>query len=231
MSDRVCAILLAGGSGTRMGTGVAKQWAEIGGCSVLCRVLRAFEGCPDIDDIVLVVRAGEEESARAETEGISKLRSVVEGGAYRAESARLGFLAIGEDVSHVAIHDVARPFITPNAISAVVREAKRTGAATAVSRIHSTVKRLEADGRIGETLDRDSLVFAETPQAFSVELYEKALSHCVLSERITDDNMLMESIGVRAVSVDVGTGNIKITTPEDLRYAEFLCQKGGLRNE
>ena len=220
--ERVAAILLAAGVGSRMGGEVTKQRMNILGRSVLAHTLLAFEGCPDVDDIVVVARREELNFARAECAAMTKVRAVVVGGECRAESARLGFAAVPEGTAAVAIHDAARALITPENISEVVKVALRTGAASAVSVVTDTVKQVDADGIIVATLDRSQLRRAETPQVFKTELYAKAIAEVGADPTVTDDNMLMERIGVKVSAVDVGRENIKITTPEDLGYAEFL---------
>ena len=155
-----------------------------------------------------------------------KLYAVIEGGDCRAESAKRGFLAIPPATTHIAIHDGARCLITPDDITAVILEAKKHGAASAVSKIVDTVK-LVSDGKIKETVPREKLYSAETPQAFSVEHYAKALSAVEDLRSITDDNMLLEKIGIPIVPVILNGRNPKITYTDDLDYAEFLLKKEG----
>lgn len=224
---RVCALVLAGGVGSRMGGELTKQKINILGRSVLYYSVAAFEACPDVDDIVVVAREDEISFALSELKGMSKVRDVVRGGLCRAESAELGFIALPDSAKYVAIHDAARPLITPENISAVVTEAARLGAASAVSCITDTVKVVDDEGVIVSTLDRGMLRRAETPQVFSTDLYKKALDVIDSFIGITDDNMLLERIGVRVGTVDVGRENIKITVPEDLKYAELLLKERG----
>ena len=227
---RVCALVLAGGVGSRMGGEVTKQKINILGRSVLYYSVAAFDACPDIDDIVVVAREDEIEFALTEVKAMGKVRSVVSGGSCRAESARLGFLALPDDAEFVAIHDAARPLITLESISAVVKEAARLGAASAVSCVTDTVKVVDAEGIILSTLDRGVLRRAETPQVFSTKLYKEALDAAGSFIGITDDNMLLEHIGVGVGTVDVGRENIKITVSEDLKYAELLLKERGWRD-
>lgn len=229
MSSRAktCAIILAAGSGTRMGGTVTKQKINILGRSVLYYAVAAFEACPDVDDIVVVARADEIDFVSSECADVKKLRSVTVGGSSRSESAKLGFSSVPMGTEIVAIHDAARALITPDKISAVVNEAKRTGAASAVSLVTDTIKLVNDEGVVRSTLDREFLRRAETPQVFSLEIYRRAQDACAADETITDDNMMVERIGVEVSTVDVGRENIKITTPEDLRYAEFLLRERG----
>jgi len=226
---KTAAIILAGGNGSRMGGNNVKQNLIIMGESVLMRSALAFDECPYIDSVIAVVRKEDvEDSQRMLSGRIKKLKAVVAGGGCRAESAVIGFSAIEKDVELIAIHDAARCLITPNMISKVVKKAMVTGAATAASSITDTVKRI-SDGRIVCTENRLELVSAQTPQVFDRSLYERALdSFRGNLEDITDDNMLLEAIGAPISIVDTGKENIKITTPEDFDYAEYLLRRRAL---
>lgn len=227
MDSRTCGIILAAGIGARMGANVTKQKINILGRSVLHYALAAFEACHDIDDVVLVVRSDEFDFARREADGMLKVCSIVAGGCCRAESAAKGFAAIPSDTGIVAVHDAARALIRPEEISIVIAEAKKTGAATAVSLVTDTIKTVDELGVVTGTVNRETLRKAQTPQAFSVQVYKKALENVVDYGLITDDNMMVEQIGVAISAVDVGDENIKLTTPADLRYAEFLLKERG----
>lgn len=225
--NKTTAIILAAGSGKRMNLLVTKQRLTVAGESILKRTLRAFDACEDVDFIVLVTRADEMDFAKEESSEISKLCDIVVGGEVRAESAAIGFSRIPEQTAFVAIHDGARCLITPKMISAVISDAKKYGAATAAARVTDTVKKIDRDGNILTTCDRDFLVTVQTPQVFKTELYKEAVSKInVKSSAITDDNMLMENIGVAVHCTDVGKTNIKITHRSDIRYAEFILSGG-----
>lgn len=223
---RTVAVLLAGGVGSRMGSDVTKQSMLLGGKSVLRRAAEAFSTSEAICGVVVVVRASETEYAAEQLRGIDKLLDIVVGGNCRAESAMAGFDCAEPYADYVAIHDVARPLITAEQIEKVLAAAYECGAATAVSRMTDTVKEIDEGGYITRTHSRERLVHAQTPQVFSSSIYRDALSAFDgdLAE-ITDDNMLLERIGVRIRAVDVGEGNIKLTVPSDLRYAEFLLEE------
>lgn len=223
---KTAAIILAGGSGTRMGMGVTKQRLELLGKSLLYRSALAFSECPDIDSITVVVRSDEVDYAKEELRDIEKLYAVVIGGETRAKSAECGFLAIPGDCDFVAIHDAARPLIKPSDISLILASAREAGAASAVSCVADTVKAVDEMGMIISTVDRDKLRCAETPQVFSVALYKRALIQND-GAAVTDDNMLIERLCEPIRCVDLGGYNIKITTPIDLKYAEFLLTNGG----
>ena len=222
MNTSVCAVILAAGSGSRMKLDITKQKILLGKESVLHRTVRIFQGCESIDSIIVVCRADEIDFAKEETSKFSKVREIVVGGETRFESARLGFLAIPENSDYVAIHDAARCFVSSDMISAVVLDAKKYGAATASAEVTDTVKSVDADNRISATVDRDTLVLVQTPQIFRTDLYKKAVEAYDGRINVTDDNMLVELIGVKPYCTDTGKRNIKITTVEDLNFANYL---------
>ena len=223
--DRVAALILAAGLGTRMRSNTTKQRMLIGGVSVLKRCVCAFEACPDICEIVVVARETELDFVRNELKGIKKLSNVVVGGKCRAESAICGMRAVSENSDFIAIHDAARPLIKPENISKVIKTAKEKGAATLASRVVDTVKIIDSDGRIISTPNRSTLVKATTPQIFKKEIYEHSVQNYngELSA-ITDDNMLVEIAGYSVYSVISDDPNPKITVLEDLFVAEEILK-------
>lgn len=224
MNKSVAAVILAAGVGSRMRSDKTKQKIEILGKSVLLRTLEAFDKCSIVSSITLVIRSGEEDFARCESVGIKKPLNIVLGGDTRAESARLGFLAIPDGSEYVAIHDAARCLITDNMIKSVAEAAFSCGAATASAKSFDTLKRVDADGFITATLDRSEIIRVQTPQIFSVPIYKKALESARIDAGITDDNMLVEGIGQRIRCVDTGSTNIKITEPSDIPLAVSILQ-------
>ena len=224
--NRITAVLLAAGSGSRMNLGLTKQRLQIKGKSVLLRSLETFENCEAVTDIILVVREDEKELFLSEIKSISKLRKIVAGADSRIGSARCGFSAIDYPCDYVAIHDAARCLIKPQMITKVVNDACRYGAASASSVVVDTVKRVDENGFVISTENRDYLRLAGTPQIFKYELYKRALYDATTSEvSVTDDNMLMERIGVRVYMTDVGKNNLKITYAEDVLLAEHILEQ------
>lgn len=225
MKTNVCAVILAAGSGSRMGTTTAKQHISILGETILHRALRAFDECDLVNSIVVVSRENEYDIVEREISDIKKIHRVVIGGKTRFESAFLGFKAIPDDTDFVAIHDSARCLISPCDIARVIRDAETYGAATASRRVTDTVKKVDSEGFISSTENREFVRMAQTPQIFKKELYLEAVSsfNCENIE-ITDDNMLLEMLGTKVFCTDIGSYNIKITYPEDVRYAEFLLK-------
>ncbi len=221
----VTAVILAGGVGTRMGADITKQRMTICGETVLHRCVRAFEESDVIDAIVVVCREEERNFATDETRGFKKVIFVVNGGNTRAESARLGFANIPSETDFVAIHDAARCLVTQDMIEKVVTAAFHSGAASAAKKITDSIKRVDADGFVLESVSRVDLYAAQTPQVFRVEDYALGLRNCSIDVSVTDDNMVVERVGVKVLCVECGAENIKITTPDDVAYAEFLIRR------
>ncbi len=225
MAPATAAIIVAAGDSTRMDKGVSKQLLSVGGIPVLARTLLAFERSGYIDEIIAVTREQDLEAvtAMAERYGIKKPFKVVLGGSSRAESAANGFAAIGDKIKYVAIHDGARCLVTPAMIKKVLRSAYLHKAATAACPVTDTVKIATKHGFIASTTDRSRVFLAQTPQVFHADLYRAALAHSKGLE-LTDDNQLIENIGVPVKLVNTGTENIKITRPEDLEKAEMILK-------
>ena len=228
----VTAIILAGGLGSRMKSSETKQNIVILGETVLERTLKAFAASSMVNDIIVVARDEETDTVSTVIESLSICNAcVVVGGETRANSAKNGFSAVKYSNGFVAIHDCARCLVTPEMIDKVILSAFENGAATAVCAVTDTVKLVDSDGMIKTTLPREKIYRAQTPQVFSTEIYKRALESIgdKISE-VTDDNMLVESIGVKIACVDLGQENIKITTREDLDIAEFILQRRGKHN-
>ena len=220
------AIILAAGNSSRM-QGENKQFIKVGGKTVLERTLEAFERSECISEIVVVTK---KEYIRdiidmSEGLGVKKLIAVVPGGENRQESAFCGLLEISDKTEFVAIHDGARCLITPEMIEKVCRRAYVYGAATAATMAVDTVKKTEkAKGFVVETLDRNNVWLAQTPQVFGANLY-RAAAYSARKEKFlgTDDCSIVEKIGYTSVRlVECGRENIKITTPDDIPFAEAI---------
>lgn len=217
------AVIAAGGSGTRMGGNVPKQFVRIGGIPIIVRTLLKFETCSDIDEIIVVVRDCDIETVKIllDEYKITKLTRIVKGGATRQASVLNGINAASG--RFVFIHDAARPFVTPEQISEVVNETHRFGAAALGVPIKDTLKTVKKDGMISETVDRENKYSIQTPQGFEIEMIRAAHRE---AERkgvsVTDDCALAELSGASVKVVEGSSLNIKLTTPEDIILAEGI---------
>ena len=217
------AIIVAAGKSERMGTGTDKAFLSLGNRPVVAWSLIAFERCPDIDRIVLVVRKEQQVAAKAVARrfGISKLIAIVPGGNKRQESVQAGLAAGDVDTRFVVVHDGARPCVTPDVISEVVKLAKRVGAATVGRRMTDTVKRVEKGTAVSGTEDREKLWAVQTPQAFNFRTLTNAYKNLGKNE-ITDDCQAVELAGETVRIYENRAPNFKITTVEDLQIASAL---------
>lgn len=224
---RMAALILAGGSGTRLGGDIPKQHLEILGKSVVCRTLLAFEECPYVDEIVIAARQDDIPLYKKliKENSLTKVKAVTAGGEDRQESAFKAFLKISDGIKYVAIHDAARCLITPEQISQVAAEAFSCGAAIAACRAKDTVKITEGR-KIKDTPDRETVWQAQTPQIMRTDLY-RACIYTAMEDGFkgTDDASLCERHGFEVRVVDTGYENIKITTPIDLLIAEAVIKQ------
>ena len=220
------AIIVAAGKSERMGAGTDKAFLSLGNKPVVAWSLLAFERCADVDRIVLVVRKEQQLAAKAVARmfGISKLVAVVPGGNKRQESVQAGLAACDADTRFVVVHDGARPCITPDVVSEVVKLAKRVGAATVGRRITDTVKRVEKGTAVSGTEDRDKLWAVQTPQAFNFRVLQNAYKSLGKND-VTDDCQAVELSGEAVRIYENREPNFKITTVEDLQIASALLVK------
>ena len=221
LQKTISAVLVAAGSSTRMG--FDKLSFDLGGETVLHRSIRAFDQCPQIGEIVLV--AGKNRAfVEQQAVGCTKPVQIVAGGATRAESAKNGVLAAHGEL--VAVHDAARPFVSPAVIAAVLEAAARCGAAAPAVPVKDTIKQaVPGDGKtvpeaclVHSTPDRSTLYAVQTPQCFDRTQYLAALQELDAEKArlVTDDCSLFELTG-RPVQLTQGDyANLKITTREDL---------------
>lgn len=229
------ALILAGGVGSRMGKDMpqTKQMLLLNGIPVLARSAMAFDRCEYIDEIVVVTRAEEKEDVERMMKkyAVKKFSLAVLGGSTRRESALCGLEAVSDKAKYVAIHDAARCLITPAMIADVAAAAYANRAATAGCASVDTLKRVGKEGYIAETLDRNVVFRAQTPQIFDINLYRAAIYTAEKDKtEYTDDNMLVEKIGHAVKMVDVGEENMKITTKLDLELAKTILRLRQERN-
>jgi 2-C-methyl-D-erythritol 4-phosphate cytidylyltransferase/2-C-methyl-D-erythritol 2,4-cyclodiphosphate synthase len=219
LSRHVSAIIAGGGFGLRFGADHPKQLATLAGRTILQRSLDAFVSSAVIDDIVVALPAALAADPPDYLRSRSKPVFVVEGGERRQDSVRRAFDRVDRHADVVVIHDAARPLVTDAVIRRTVDAAFETGAAIAALRASDTVKRADAAGRIVETLTREQIYLAQTPQAFLMDVLRDALA---MSADATDEAALAEQAGHVVQLVEGDPRNLKITTPDDLELAERL---------
>jgi 2-C-methyl-D-erythritol 4-phosphate cytidylyltransferase len=222
---RTIAILVAAGPGTRLGGDRPKAFVQLAGIPLFVHSLRAVLAAQAVDSAVVALPPGRVAEGRSVLEANGPWRcpiALAEGGAERQDSVRAA-LALTAGADLVAVHDAARPFVSAAVVAEVIREAARSGAAIVAVRSTDTVKRASSDGRVVETLERAGLWLAQTPQVFKAEWLRSAHERAA-RERVaaTDDAALVERLGVPVRVVEGEPANRKITTPDDLRWAEWL---------
>lgn len=215
----VGAVIAAAGSSSRMG-GRDKLAEPLDGIPVILRTLAAVEAVPEIREIVVVTREDRVEEYRRLLGQRSRLRAVVPGGSTRQESVRNGVRALSPDCTLAAIHDGARPLVTPEVFARCIEAARSCGAATAAVPVKDTIKLADEAGRVLDTPDRSRLWAVQTPQIFDRERYLRAAEE---AERrglsCTDDCQLFEAMGWEVQLVMGDYRNLKLTTPEDFLAA------------
>jgi 2-C-methyl-D-erythritol 4-phosphate cytidylyltransferase len=215
------AIIVAAGRGERMGTERPKAFLELAGEPLLLRAASAFDAAPSVTGIVAVVPRSELGPARALLAPLGKLRAVVAGGERRQDSVREGLTQVPHGFAGVVlVHDAARPLVDVSLIESVVAAAAEAGAALPVVPLVDTVKRVRA-GRVVETLDRGELAAAQTPQGFRLDVLAAAYEQAYRDQlTVTDEAMAVERLGHVVAAVAGSPDNRKLTTPEDLAWAE-----------
>jgi 2-C-methyl-D-erythritol 4-phosphate cytidylyltransferase len=220
-------IIVAAGKSERMGADVDKAFLSLGTRPVLAYSLLAFEQCSMIDGVILVVRKDRLDSARglAQVFGCDKVRKIVAGGPTRQSSVLAGLAELGDDVRIVAVHDGARPCVTPGLIDETIKSAKRQGSGVAAVKITDTVKEVDRGMVVARTVDRSKLWAVQTPQTFRVDLLASAYDFVTKKKlAITDEASAVEAMGEAVHLVPASISNIKITTPEDLALATVILK-------
>jgi len=217
----VTAIIAAGGAGHRLGAGVPKQLLDVGGISILQRSVSAFGDHPEVDAVVVALPS-DLAAAPPIAPGDGWSFRVVVGGARRQDSVANAFRAMDPRTDVVLVHDAARPLVTDELISRAIRAASEHGAAIAAQPVSDTVKRVrrdEATLKVVETIPRESIFLAQTPQAFRVDVLRDAIALGESGVLGTDEAALAERAGHTVHIVEATSGNLKITTTEDLAEA------------
>ena len=220
------AIIVAGGSSQRMG--FDKLFAVIAGEPVIAHAIRAFERTPSIDEIVVVAREQCHDKIKEIASGaeLKKIRAIVRGGERRQDSVRAGLNRLDRETKYVAVHDAARPLVTPEQIEQAFEQCHRHGAASLAQPVNDTLKRADADFLVVGAVDRHHLFAMQTPQIFDRNLLEEAY-RAVDGENIlvTDEVSAVERLGYKVALVLNDDFNFKITYPRDLPVADFILRE------
>ena len=219
------AILVAGGRGTRMGGPVSKQYLPIGGLPVLMHTLGVYNQAVPEADLILVLPADDFAfwDSLCKTYRFEIPHRVVGGGNSRFQSVRNGLQALTSGTQLVAIHDGVRPFVKEEVIKESFEVAHQSGSAVAVVALKDSIRKLSDDGK-SSFRERQRYRLVQTPQTFQVEKILKAFQVTEIPE-FTDDATVYEHQGWQVSLIAGNPENIKITTPEDMEFAEFLISK------
>ncbi|MCA9846444.1 MAG: 2-C-methyl-D-erythritol 4-phosphate cytidylyltransferase [Dehalococcoidia bacterium] len=213
--EQIVAIIVAAGSSTRMGAD--KIWAELAGAPVIAHSIAALASTPGVTDIVVVAPAAKHEAIALLPCPVPIV--TVEGGARRQDSVAAG-IRVAPDAAWYLVHDGARPLVTPAVAARVLDAAGASGAAIPVVPVVDTIKRVDEQGRVRDTLDRSELRAVQTPQVFRGDLLRRV--HFELDGDVTDDAAMLEQLGIPVATVEGDRENLKITTPSDLAVAQAL---------
>lgn len=220
------AIILAAGQGLRLKAAGPKPLVKIGKLPAIIYSLRSLDGHADIDEIIMVVSAGNQQAITKAIGSYSfkKIKVFVLGGKRRQDSVYNGLKEVSIKSNWVLIHDAARPFIDHKSITEVIRAAKKTGAAILGVPAKATIKSIKFNRLVDRTLDRSNLWEIQTPQVFKKELILRAYAEHS-KKNVTDDASLVEKLGKKIKIVPGSYENIKITTPEDLLFARVIAER------
>jgi 2-C-methyl-D-erythritol 4-phosphate cytidylyltransferase len=223
------AVIVGGGSGNRFGGD--KLTVSLAGKPLIAHTLSAFEESSAVSSIVLVVPPGREEEFRtiANDEEISKLASVIPGGEHRHESVRRGLEALPPEVELVAIHDAARPLITPDLITRCLEMGAKEGASALAVPVTDTLQQIDASGCAVGSVDRSTLRAMQTPQVFYAAEIRDLLA--AVSGNPTDEVSVAMAAGKKVSLVEHYEPNLKVTWPQDVVIAEALLRDRKRQNE
>ena len=218
------AIIVAAGSSRRMG--FDKLLESIAGKPVIAHTIDAFERSKAVTEIVVVVREDRLPEFEKALGPSKKVRKLTAGGEHRQDSVRAGLRHLGESVQYVAVHDAARPLVTPEQIEGVFEECRAHGAAALAEPIIDTLKRADENLYVTHSVDRHQLYAMQTPQIFERAVLEEAY-RTILEQKIsvTDEVSAVERLGRKVILVPNEDFNFKITYRRDLQLAEFILQQ------
>ena len=216
-------IIVAGGSGSRMQSALPKQFLMLGGLPVVARTINTFaEALPSADIVVVLPEAHIPLWRNLEARFDVAPHRCVAGGAERFHSVKCGIEALGSDVEYIAVHDGVRALVSKRLIIRTLLDAEKSGATIPVVEVADSFRRV--DGAESHIVPRSELRAVQTPQIFSAELLRRAYEQ-PFDSRFTDDASVVEAMGHHISLVDGERSNLKLTTPEDLEWAEYYLSK------
>jgi 2-C-methyl-D-erythritol 4-phosphate cytidylyltransferase len=226
----VTAIVLAAGRSSRMGGSANKQFLEILGKPLLYYSLAAFESCAAVEAVVLVRHpdCAKQAEELVRQFGFQKIVAMTDGGAERQNSVWNGLARCNSATDIVAVHDGARPLVTPALIETTIQSARAHGTGIAATKVADTIKEADESHSVLRTVDRTKLWAVQTPQTvrFSLlrEAYAKVLADGIV---VTDEAAAVERLGRNVRLVETPFLNLKVTTPNDLTTVEALLRQRG----
>lgn len=222
---KIGAVIVAAGSGLRFGE--RKQFKNLGIKPLYLYSLQRFIDCNLIDEIVLVVPSDLQKAIFSDVAKLNTRIKVVGGGKLRQDSVLAGVNTLSNQCEIVCVHDAARPFVTTNLIKNTIKACENYDGAIAAMPSHDTVKKVNInDNRITETIAREKIWLAQTPQVFHRKQLVKALSYAKDNKiKVTDESTLLESMNYSIVVVEGNADNFKITTQNDWEFAELIVEK------
>ncbi len=230
--SKFCVIVPAAGKSERFGGEEKKTFAKLDGRPIFLRTLELFIHREDVCQTILAVAPEDMDQMKTQfgaNLGFMDIQ-LVEGGARRCDTVAAALAAMSPKAEFVAVHDAARPCVTPDRIEAVFAAAKKTGAAILACPLTGTLKRVSEQMTVTETVERTSLFEAQTPQAFRKELMLEAYKQLAAApDEITDDSQLVERLGHPIMVVRSDPTNLKITTKGDMTLAAAILKARPVR--
>jgi len=222
-------LIPSAGSGSRMGAKAKKPYLSLGNKPILAHTLLAFEQCPHINEVVLIVAEDEIDYCKTsivEPFKIRKVNKIIAGGPKRQDSVWEGLKTLNDDCELVMIHDGVRPFVSQEILKKSVHETANSGATVVAVPVKDTIKIVSKKAEVLETIDRSRIWAVQTPQTFARDIlkraYEKTFEDGFYG---TDDASLVERLGVKVKIIPGSYDNMKITTPGDLTLGEAILER------
>lgn len=223
---KIIAIIAAGGTGKRMGADRSKQYLELLGRPILAWTIDSFQRSNIVDEIIVIARDGRVELEKwIDLGAFNKIKEIVAGGEERQQSILNGLKAVRDNKSIVIVHDGVRPFFDIDSIEELALTALEVDGVTLGVKVKDTIKAV-TNNEVEKTLNRDSLIYTQTPQAFRYDVILDAHIQAIRDSYIgTDDCSLVERLGKKVLVIDGSYDNIKITTQEDLIIGEEIIKR------